>query len=220
MTAVWPLSISAKAPFGRAVLDRATVLQGSSRAALAGLAVLAMASVPVTPGLAQAYQQDENSQEQYGQEDGQEGIAQDPYARTFESQPAVGQSGPTNGFANGFNDGLNDDSVPATAAVLRGLDKVTANVRQFVVPAGSVLDFGRLSIRVQTCRSTPPTAQTPESSVFLEIDDRRSDGSVERVFSGWMFASSPALNPLNHPVYDVWVMSCRTLSPEGDSSNR
>ncbi len=98
-------------------------------------------------------------------------------------------------------------------AVLRGLEKVTARVRELEVPVGQPVRFGPIEVTVRYCESTPPT-EPPETAAFLDIDDYKLDGSVERVFSGWMFASSPALNPLEHPVYDVWVMNCKAASPE------
>ncbi|MEO1038325.1 MAG: DUF2155 domain-containing protein [Pseudomonadota bacterium] len=104
-------------------------------------------------------------------------------------------------------------SEPGSVAVLRGLDKVTARTRDFEAPVGEVVEFGALSLTVQYCRKRPPE-EPPEVFAFIEIDDRRTDGSGretegEQVFSGWMFASSPALNALEHPVYDVWVIDCR-----------
>ncbi|PWE17317.1 DUF2155 domain-containing protein [Marinicauda salina] len=105
-------------------------------------------------------------------------------------------------------------SEPGAVAVLRGLDKVTARTRDFEAPVGETVTFGALDITVRYCRKRPPE-ETPETFVFLQVDDRRTDGfgeeaEGERIFSGWMFASSPALNPLEHPVYDVWVIDCRT----------
>jgi hypothetical protein len=104
-------------------------------------------------------------------------------------------------------------SVPGHTVVLRGLDKVTARTRDFEIAIGESLDFGALTISVQYCRKRPPE-ETPETYAFLEILDRRTDGfgvdtDGETVFSGWMFASRPAQNPLEHPVYDVWVLDCR-----------
>ncbi|MCC5981723.1 MAG: DUF2155 domain-containing protein [Oceanicaulis sp.] len=105
-------------------------------------------------------------------------------------------------------------SRPGTIAVLRGLDKVTARTRDFEVNVGESHTFGALEIAVQYCRRRPPE-EPPEVFVFLQIDDRRTDGfgtgdEGVRLFSGWMFASNPALNPLDHPVYDVWVIDCRS----------
>lgn len=105
-------------------------------------------------------------------------------------------------------------SEPGSIAVLRGLDKVTARTRDFEAPVGEEVRFGALSITVPYCRKRPPE-EPPEVYAFLEIEDRRTDGfgvqaEGELMFSGWMFASNPALNALEHPVYDVWVIDCRS----------
>lgn len=104
-------------------------------------------------------------------------------------------------------------SQPGSVVVLRGLDKVTARTRDFEIVIGDTVQFGALSITAQYCRKRPPE-ETPETYAFLQINDRRTDGfgvdvEGEQVFSGWMFASRPAQNPLEHPVYDVWVVDCR-----------
>ena len=111
---------------------------------------------------------------------------------------------------------LNEDasSTPGEIAVLRGLDKVTARTRDFEAPVGETVEFGALSIDVKYCRRRPPE-EPPETFAFLKVFDRRTDGfgvetEGEEIFSGWMFASNPALNPLEHPVYDVWVIDCRS----------
>lgn len=104
-------------------------------------------------------------------------------------------------------------SEPGSVVVLRGLDKVTARTRDFEVDIGDTVEFGALSITAQYCRRRPPE-ETPETYAFLQIADRRTDGfgvdtDGEQIFSGWMFASRPAQNPLEHAVYDVWVLDCR-----------
>ena len=96
----------------------------------------------------------------------------------------------------------------STAAVMQGLDKVTARVSTFDAPIGKPVRFGTLEITVFTCVKRPPE-EPPESSAFVQIDDQRPDRPKERVFSGWMFASSPAVNPLEHAIYDVWVLDCK-----------
>lgn len=105
-------------------------------------------------------------------------------------------------------------SSPGNTAILRGLDKVTARTRDFEAPIGEEVRFGALAISVQYCRKRPPE-EPPEVFAFVQVDDRRTDGfgeevDGERIFSGWMFASNPALNALEHPVYDVWVIDCRS----------
>lgn len=101
---------------------------------------------------------------------------------------------------------------PSVAGVmLQGLDKVTARISTFPVSTGEEVRFGTLSIRVRACHKTPPT-EPPESTAFLEISDVRPDAEPVQLFSGWMFASSPALSALEHPVYDVWVVDCMNAS--------
>lgn len=93
-------------------------------------------------------------------------------------------------------------------AVLQGLDKVTARVSRIEAPVGETVRFGTLEIIARTCDKRPPE-EAPESSAFLDVWEVRSGASSESVFRGWMFSSSPALSPLEHPVYDVWVIDCR-----------
>jgi len=94
------------------------------------------------------------------------------------------------------------------SAILQGLDKTTARVSTIEAPVGGVARFGTLEIRARACRKKPPT-EPPESAAFLEIVDVRPDSPTVKVFSGWMFASSPAISAMEHPVYDVWVIDCR-----------
>jgi len=97
------------------------------------------------------------------------------------------------------------------AAVLQALDKVTARISAIKAPIGSLVKFGTLKIVVRFCRKRPPE-EPPEIVAFLEIDEAREGELTVRLFSGWMFASSPALSSLEHPVYDVWVVDCKTSS--------
>lgn len=97
---------------------------------------------------------------------------------------------------------------PITAAVLQGLDKITARVTPIKVPLGQTVRFGTLEIQVKACNKRPPE-EPPESAAFVEIQERKPGEQPARVFAGWMFASSPALSALEHPVYDVWVTDCQ-----------
>ncbi len=103
-------------------------------------------------------------------------------------------------------------ALPASAqerqGVLQGLDKVTARVSTFNVPLDRPTRFGTLEITLRACHKRPPE-EPPESAAFLEIRELRLGEQPRSLFSGWMFASSPALNPLQHPVYDVWVLDCK-----------
>ena len=103
------------------------------------------------------------------------------------------------------------ETIAEPVALLQGLDKITARVSKFEASVGTPVRFGTLSIRVRDCEKNPPEEE-PESAAFLEIDEVRPGEVNLRVFSGWMFASSPALSALEHPVYDVNVLDCKTAS--------
>lgn len=109
---------------------------------------------------------------------------------------------------------------------LAGLDKITGRTSSFDARVDRPTKFGVLEIIPRTCHKRPPE-EPPETSAYLEIRDlgfAKSSGAAKDdagklVFSGWMFASSPALSALEHPVYDIWVMDCSASSP-GQGSGR
>jgi hypothetical protein len=104
------------------------------------------------------------------------------------------------------------EMTPEPVALLQGLDKITARVSKFEAPVGAPVRFGTLSIRVRDCEKNPPE-EAPESAAFIEVDEMRpGDDKARRLFSGWMFASSPALSALEHPVYDVNLLDCKAAS--------
>ena len=103
-------------------------------------------------------------------------------------------------------------AIPGQRVVLQGLDKTTARVSTFEAPISEPVRFGALEITVRACDRTPPE-EPPESAAFIEIREIKPDEeAVVTLFQGWMFASSPALSALEHPVYDVWVLDCKTAS--------
>lgn len=103
-------------------------------------------------------------------------------------------------------------------AVLQGLDKVTARISTIEAPVGQSVHFGTLEVTVRACRARPPE-EPPESAAFLEIREKKADEEPKLLFSGWMFASSPALSALEHPVYDLWVVDCRKASKSASPSS-
>jgi hypothetical protein len=100
-----------------------------------------------------------------------------------------------------------------TVAILQGLDKTTARVSTVEAPLDKPVRFGTLVITARACNKQPPE-EPPNTTAFLEIDEARAQGQastdVQHLFSGWMFAQSPALSTLEHPVYDVTVLDCKT----------
>ncbi len=103
---------------------------------------------------------------------------------------------------------------PRAVARLGTLEKVTARVSELDVPVGETRGFHTLAITVEACFEATPT-EPPESAAFLRITDTLDSERPEEVFSGWMFASSPALSALDHAVYDVWVVDCLTAEEAG-----
>jgi hypothetical protein len=96
-------------------------------------------------------------------------------------------------------------------AVLRALDKMTARVEVLEIPTGKPVSFGTLIISVRACRVTPPE-EAPESGAFLEISELKPGEKDTPVFHGWMFSSSPALSAMEHPVYDMWLIGCKSAA--------
>jgi len=92
-------------------------------------------------------------------------------------------------------------------AILHALDKIPARVSKLEASVGERVRFGRLIIDVKACRVRPPD-EPPESAAFLEIMDLGRDLQPVQVFRGWMFASSPSLSAMEHPLYDIWVAGC------------
>jgi hypothetical protein len=96
--------------------------------------------------------------------------------------------------------------------MLRGLDKITGRSFDIVAPLDTPVKFATLTVTARYCYSTPQS-ETPETAAFVQIDDARPDKPAMRIFSGWMYASSPGLNGMQHPLYDVWAIFCRTSAP-------
>jgi hypothetical protein len=115
-------------------------------------------------------------------------------------------------------------AVPMDTVVLQGLDKITARVSTIKVPVGQTVNFGALQITARACDKHPPE-EAPEAAAFLEVVEVEPDEKPVVRFTGWMFASSPALSALEHPVYDLIVLDCVNANgtpaddqPAGDQS--
>ncbi len=103
-------------------------------------------------------------------------------------------------------------------AAFSGLDKITGRITNFDVYIDETVQFGALQLTPRVCYTRPPT-ETQRTSVFLEVDQVSLKGGTQRIFTGWMFADSPALNAIDHPVYDIWLVDCKQQSdtPPPDS---
>jgi len=93
-------------------------------------------------------------------------------------------------------------------AVFSGLDKITGRIISFDVAINETVQFGALQVTPRVCYSRPPT-ETPNTDAFVEVDEVTLQGEIKRIFTGWMFAASPGLHAVEHPIYDVWVTDCK-----------
>jgi hypothetical protein len=93
-------------------------------------------------------------------------------------------------------------------AVFSGLDKITGRITSFDVAINETVQFGALQVTPRVCYSRPPT-ETPQTDAFVEVDEVTLKGEIKRIFTGWMFAASPGLHAIEHPIYDVWLIDCK-----------
>ena len=106
-------------------------------------------------------------------------------------------------------DGPKDIKNPV--AEFSGLDKITGRIITFDVYIGETVQFGALQVTPRVCYSRAAT-EAPKTTSFVEVDEITLDRKIRRIFTGWMFADSPGLNAVEHPVYDVWLKSCKDKS--------
>jgi hypothetical protein len=103
---------------------------------------------------------------------------------------------------------LGTERLDNRVAVFSALDKVTATIKTLEIPINETVQFGALKVTPRVCYSRPPTEQ-PKTTTFVEVDEVQLDGNQKRIFTGWMFAQSPGLNAVEHPVFDVWLTDCQ-----------
>src|SRR5689334_12637945 len=97
-------------------------------------------------------------------------------------------------------------------AVFAGLDKITGRITTFDVAINETVQFGALQVTPRACYTRPPT-ETQNTDSLVQVDEITLQGEVKRIFSGWMFAASPGLHGVEHPIYDVWLTDCKGGAP-------
>jgi hypothetical protein len=103
---------------------------------------------------------------------------------------------------------LPSQKITNPTAVFSGLDKVTGRITSFDVAINETVQFGALQVTPRACYTRPPT-ETPNTDAFVEVSEVTLQGEVKSIFGGWMFASSPGLHAVEHPIYDVWLTNCK-----------
>jgi hypothetical protein len=99
------------------------------------------------------------------------------------------------------------DKIKHPVAVFAGLDKITGRTIAFQAAAGETVQFGSLQITERACYTRPAT-EAPQTTTFVEVDEVDAANQYKRIFSGWMFAASPGLHGIEHPIYDIWLTGC------------
>ena len=100
------------------------------------------------------------------------------------------------------------DKIKHPTASFNGLDKITGRIISFDAAIGETVQFGSLQITPRVCYSRPPT-EAPQTHAFAEVDEVQANNATHRIFTGWMFADSPGLHGVEHPVYDIWLADCK-----------
>ncbi|MFP3541941.1 DUF2155 domain-containing protein [Rhizobium sp. SIMBA_035] len=96
-------------------------------------------------------------------------------------------------------------------AVFSGLDKITGRITTFDVYVNETVQFGALQVTPKACYSRDQS-EAQKIDGFVEVDEITLDRKIRRIFTGWMFADSPGLNAVEHPIYDVWLKDCKAQS--------
>ncbi|KAB0681826.1 DUF2155 domain-containing protein [Aureimonas leprariae] len=94
-------------------------------------------------------------------------------------------------------------------AEFSGLDKITGRITTFDATVDETVQFGALQVTPRVCYTSAPD-EPAKTDAFVEVDEITLDRQIRRIFNGWMFSDSPGLNAVEHPVYDVWLKSCKT----------
>ena len=100
------------------------------------------------------------------------------------------------------------DKISHPVAIFDGLDKITGRIISFEVAIGETVQFGALQITPRVCYSRPLT-EAPQTDAFAQVDEIDEEKKLKRIFSGWMFADSPGLHGIEHPIFDIWLTGCK-----------
>ncbi|WP_420415211.1 DUF2155 domain-containing protein [Roseibium sp.] len=103
------------------------------------------------------------------------------------------------------------EKIKNPVAVFSGLDKITGRIINFDVYIGETVQFGALQVTPRVCYTRPQT-ESPLTTGFVQVDEITLNNEVRRIFSGWMYAASPGLHAVEHPVYDIWLTDCNLAS--------
>jgi hypothetical protein len=114
----------------------------------------------------------------------------------------------------------------SSVAIIQALDKVTTETMKFEAPVGQPIRYKTLVFTVRACETTAPDEDAPDSVAYVTVDTQpkalpgRVAPAGRQIYKGWMYANAPGLNPLQHPVYDAWLIACKTSAPAAPAASR
>ena len=106
-----------------------------------------------------------------------------------------------------------EQRVANPTAVFSGLDKITGRIFPFEAAVNETVQFGALQVTPRACYTRPPT-EPQNTTGFVQVEEITLDGKMRQIFNGWMFATSPGLNAVEHAIYDVWLVDCKQGPPD------
>ncbi len=112
-----------------------------------------------------------------------------------------------------LNSGVRAERISNGIAVFAGLDKITGRTTRFEVTLGKIYQYGALQVTPRACYTSSKDEPT-RTTGFVEVNEVTLDKKIRRIFTGWMFADSPGLNAVEHPIYDVWLKDCKQNSQD------
>ncbi len=112
-----------------------------------------------------------------------------------------------------LNNGVRAERISNGIAVFAGLDKITGRTTRFEVTLGKIYQYGALQVTPRACYTSSKDEPT-RTTGFIEVNEVTLDKKIRRIFTGWMFADSPGLNAVEHPIYDVWLKDCKQNSQD------
>ncbi|WP_212112143.1 DUF2155 domain-containing protein [Bartonella queenslandensis] len=110
-----------------------------------------------------------------------------------------------------LNSGVRAERISNGIAIFAGLDKITGRTTRFEVSLGEIYQYGALQVIPRACYTSSKDEPT-RTTGFVEVNEITLDKKIRRIFTGWMFADSPGLNAVEHPIYDVWLKDCKQSS--------
>jgi hypothetical protein len=139
-----------------------------------------------------------------------------PPGSPTQQPPSAGQPAPADAVLPPPDDAIVTEmptqKIENARAIFSGLDKITGRIISFDAGIGETVQFGALQVTARVCYTRPPTEAT-NTDAFIEVDEVTLQGEIKRIFNGWMFAASPGLHAVEHPIYDVWLTDCSTPVP-------